>query len=101
MTSPDYLTFCDRRSMSTLSSKFPSCIRYASGKFSGKQRISLFTNFPLHVNKGKLVDKEIFCLPLNFPIIIVMPVFPYFGFALESMDACTTMHLPVGVTFIT
>ena len=27
--------------MSTLSSKFPSCIRYASRKFSGKQRISL------------------------------------------------------------
>ena len=39
-----------------------------SGKFSGKQRISLFTNFPLHVNEGKLVDKEIFCLPLNFPL---------------------------------
>ena len=33
--------------------------------FSGKQRISLFTNFPVHVNEGKLVDKEILCLPLN------------------------------------
>ena len=42
MTPPDYLTFCDRRAKSTLSSK---------------QRISLFTNFPLHVNEGKLVDK--------------------------------------------
>ena len=41
MTSPEYLTFCDRRAMSTLSSKFTSCIRYASGKFSGKQTISL------------------------------------------------------------
>ena len=51
-----------------MSYKFPSCIRYASGKFSGKQRISLFTNFPLHVNEGKLVGKEIFCLPLNFPL---------------------------------
>ena len=34
--------------------------------FSGKQRISLSTNFPVHVNEGKLVDKEILCLPLNF-----------------------------------
>ena len=42
MTPPDYLIFCDRRAKSTLSSK---------------QRISLFTNFPLHVNEGKLVDK--------------------------------------------
>ena len=67
-TPPDYLTFCDRRAKSTLSYKFPSCIRYASRKFSGKQRISLFTNFPLHVNEEKLVDKEIFCLPLNFPL---------------------------------
>ena len=65
---PDYLTFSDRRAKSTLSSKFPLCIRYASGKFSGKQRISLFANFPLHVNEGKLVHKEIFCLPLNFPL---------------------------------
>ena len=32
------------------------------------QRISLFANFPLHVNEGKLVDKEIFYLPLNFPL---------------------------------
>ena len=47
--------------------KFPSCIQCASGKFSGNQRIFLFTNFPLHINKGKL-DKEIFCLPLNFPL---------------------------------
>ena len=51
-----YPTFCARGAKSTLSSKLPSCIRYASGKFSGKQRISLFTNFPLHVNEGKLVD---------------------------------------------
>ena len=36
--------------------------------FSGKQRISLSTNFPVHVNEGKLVDKEILCLPLNFPL---------------------------------
>ena len=25
--------------------------------FSGKQRISLSTNFPVYVNEGKLVDK--------------------------------------------
>ena len=69
MTPPDHLTFCDRRAKSTLSSKFPSYIRYASGNFSGKQRISFLTNFPLHVIEGKLVDiKEIFCLPLNFPL---------------------------------
>ena len=37
--------------------------------FSGRQRISLSTNFPVHVNnEGKLVDKEILCLPLNFPL---------------------------------
>ena len=33
--------------------------------FSGKQRISLSTNFPVHVNE---IDKEILCLPLNFPL---------------------------------
>ena len=33
-----------------------------------EQRISLSTNFPVHVNEGKLVDKEILCLPLNFPL---------------------------------
>ena len=32
--------------------------------FCGKQRISLSTNFPRHVNEGKLVDKEILCLLL-------------------------------------
>ena len=36
--------------------------------FNGKQRISLSTNFPVHVNEGKLVDKEILCLPLNLPL---------------------------------
>ena len=36
--------------------------------FSGKQRISLSTNFLVHVNEGKLVDKEILCLPLYFPL---------------------------------
>ena len=44
MILPDYFTFCDRKAKSTLSSKFPSCIRYVNRKFSGKQRISLFTN---------------------------------------------------------
>ena len=39
--------------------------------FSGKQRISLSTNFPVHVNEGKLVDKEILCLPLDFPLHII------------------------------
>ena len=39
---------------------FPLAYDMQAGKFSGKQRISLFTNFPLHVNEGKLVDKEIF-----------------------------------------
>ena len=45
------------------------------GKFTvyfGKQRISLSTNFPVHVNEGKLVDKEILCLPLNFPLAYQM-----------------------------
>ena len=42
--------------------------------FSGKQRISLSTNFPVHVNEGKLVDKEILCLPLNFPLAYHMHV---------------------------
>ena len=37
-------------------------------QFSGKQRISLSINFPMHVNEGKLADKEIPCLPLNFPL---------------------------------
>ena len=37
--------------------------------FSGKQRISLSTKFPLHVNEGKFVDKEILCVPLNFRCI--------------------------------
>ena len=38
--------------------------------FSGKQRVSLSTAyFPMHVDRGKLVDKEILCLPLNFPLI--------------------------------
>ena len=36
--------------------------------FSGKQRISLSTNFPVHVKEGKLVGKEILCLPLNLPL---------------------------------
>ena len=36
--------------------------------FSGKQRMSLSTNFPVHVNEGKLVDKKVLCLPLNFPL---------------------------------
>ena len=36
--------------------------------FSGKQRISLSTNFPVHVNEEELVDKEILCLPLNFAL---------------------------------
>ena len=41
--------------------------------FCGKQRISLSNNFPVQVNDsltrtGKLVDKEILCLPLNFPL---------------------------------
>ena len=36
--------------------------------FSWKQMISLSTNFPVHVNEGKLVDKEILCLRLNFPL---------------------------------
>ena len=35
---------------------------------SGKQRISLSTNFPVHVNEGKLVDKEVLCIPLNLPL---------------------------------
>ena len=35
-----------KREIYPLSSKFPSCIWYASGKFSGRQKISLFTNFP-------------------------------------------------------
>ena len=40
---------------------------------SGKQRISLSTNLPVHVNEGKLVDKEILCLiPLNFPLVYHM-----------------------------
>ena len=68
MTPADNLTFRDQRAKSTLSSEFPSCIRKASGKFSGKQRICLFTNFPLHANEEKLVEKEIFYLPLNFPL---------------------------------
>ena len=38
--------------------------------FSGKQRISLSTNFPVHVNEGKLADQEILCLPLNFALEI-------------------------------
>ena len=40
------------------------------GKFTvyWKARVSLSTNFPVHVNEGKLVDKEILCLPLNFPL---------------------------------
>ena len=36
--------------------------------FSGEQMISLSTNFPVHVNEGKLVDEKILCLPLNFPL---------------------------------
>ena len=38
------------------------------GKFTvyWKARVSLSTNFPVHVNVGKLVDKEILGLPLNF-----------------------------------
>ena len=33
-----------------------------------EQRISLSANFPVHVNEGKLVDKEILCFPLNFQL---------------------------------
>ena len=47
--------------------RFSVCIKYASGKFSKRQRISLSTNHPVHFDEGKLVDKEIFCFLLNFP----------------------------------
>ena len=36
------------------------------GKFTVQWKAN--TNFPVHVNEGKLVDKEILCLPLNFPL---------------------------------
>ena len=51
-----------------LSSKSPSCILFSSGKFSGRQKISLSTNFPSLTCRGKLANKEILCFPLNFPL---------------------------------
>ena len=47
------------------------------GKFSGRQRISLSTNFPSLTCTGKLVDKEILCFPLNskFPVGKILKVF--------------------------
>ena len=42
--------------------------------FCRKQRISLSTNFPMHVNEGKLVDKVTLCLPLNFTLVYHMHV---------------------------
>ena len=53
---------------------FP-CIWYAIGKFSGRQRISLSTNFPSLTCTGKLV--EILCFPLNskFPVGKILKVF--------------------------
>ena len=41
---------------------------HASGKFSGRQKISLCTNFPSLTCRGKLANKEILCFPLNFPL---------------------------------
>ena len=38
-----------------LSSKFPSWICYGSGKFRGRQKISLSTNFASLTHRGKLV----------------------------------------------
>ena len=55
--------------------------------FNGKQRISLSTNFPMHVNEGKLVDKEILCLPLNFQLTYHM----YAG-NLEDKGRNTLLH---------
>ena len=34
----------------------------------GRQKISLSTNFPSLTCRGKLVNKEILCFPLNFPL---------------------------------
>ena len=31
----------------------------------------VYYNFPVHINEGKLVDKEILCLPLNFSEVLV------------------------------
>ena len=63
------LTFCNRRAKSTLSSKFPSCIYdMQAGNLVGNKGFLCLLNFPLPVNEGKLVDKEIFCLSLNFQL---------------------------------
>ena len=58
----NYFPHCScKREIFPLSSKFPTCIWYACGKFSGRQRISLSTNFPSLTCTGRLVDKEILC----------------------------------------
>ena len=36
------------------------------GKFTVQSKAKDFFNFPVHVNEGKLVDKEILCLPLAY-----------------------------------
>ena len=62
-------SYCScKREIYRLSSKFPSCMWYASGKFSGRQKISLSTNFPSLKCRGKLEHIEILCFPLNFPL---------------------------------